>query len=71
MSEPIIEAKQNGPYLVQGPLKLIDPSGKETVIDRPWVALCRCGQSNNKPFCDGAHSRVGFKADAGKFYKPA
>ncbi len=70
MAEPIIEVKQDGPNLVRGPLKFIDSSGKETVLDRPWVALCRCGQSNNKPFCDGTHSKVGFKADEAKFYTP-
>ncbi len=70
MSEPIIEAKKDGPNLVKGPLKLIDASGKETLLDRPWVALCRCGQSNNKPLCDGTHGKVGFKADEAKFYKP-
>lgn len=69
MNTPIIEAKPGGPYLVQGPLKLVDASGKETVIDRPWVALCRCGQSQNKPFCDGTHGRVGFQADAVKLFK--
>jgi 3-dehydroquinate dehydratase-2 len=68
MAEPIVEAKKDGPNLVKGPLKLIDSSGKETVIDRPWVALCRCGQSNNKPFCDGTHSKIGFKADGAKFF---
>jgi 3-dehydroquinate dehydratase-2 len=70
MSEPIIEAKKDGPNLVKGPLKFIDASGKETVLDRPWVALCRCGHSNNKPFCDGTHSKIGFKADGAKFYTP-
>lgn len=69
MNTLILEAKAGGPYLVQGPLKLVDASGKETVIDRPWVALCRCGQSQNKPLCDGTHSRVGFQADAIKLFK--
>lgn len=70
MSEPIIESKKDGPNLVKGPLKLVDASGKETLIDRPWVALCRCGQSQNKPLCDGTHSKVSFKADAAKLFKP-
>ncbi|MFN4217982.1 MAG: type II 3-dehydroquinate dehydratase [Candidatus Bipolaricaulia bacterium] len=70
MSEPIVESKKDGPNLVQGPLKLVDASGQETLIDRPWVALCRCGQSNNKPLCDGTHSKVGFKADEAKLYRP-
>lgn len=70
MNEPIVESKKDGPNLVKGPLKLVDASGKETLIDRPWVALCRCGQSNNKPLCDGTHSKVGFKADEAKLFTP-
>lgn len=69
MNEPIVEAKKDGPYLVKGPLKLVDTSGKETVIDRPWAAFCRCGQSRNKPLCDGTHSKIGFQADAVKLFK--
>ncbi len=70
MSELIVEIKRDGPNLVKGPLKLVDASGKETLLDRPWVALCRCGQSQNKPLCDGTHSKIGFKADAAKLYTP-
>ncbi len=70
MSELIVETMKDGPNLIPGPVKLIDVNGKETVIDRKWVALCRCGQSSNKPLCDGTHSKVGFKASEAKFYKP-
>lgn len=70
MSEPIVESKKDGPNLVKGPLKLVNASGKETLIDRPWVALCRCGQSQNKPLCDGTHSKISFKADAAKLFQP-
>ena len=43
-----------GPYLVSGPVKLTDVDGRE--IPHPdQMALCRCGGSNNKPFCDGTH----------------
>lgn len=70
MSEAIVESKKDGPNLVKGPLKLVDASGKETLIDRPWVALCRCGQSQNKPLCDGTHTKISFKADAAKLFKP-
>ena len=66
--ELIVETEKDGPNLVRGPLKVVDASGKETLVDRPWVALCRCGQSNTKPFCDGSHVRVGFKAAEAKFY---
>ena len=66
----IVDTRSNGPNLVRGPLKFADASGKETLIDKPWVALCRCGQSSNKPFCDGTHAKIGFKAAEGKFYNP-
>lgn len=70
VSELIVESKKDGPNLVKGPLKFVDAQGKEQLIDRPWVALCRCGGSANKPFCDGTHSKAGFKADAAKLYTP-
>ncbi len=68
--EPLIESKENGPNLIKGPLKFVDAQGKEQLIDKPWVALCRCGGSQNKPLCDGTHSKAGFKAPGTKFYKP-
>lgn len=67
---PIIEARENGPYLVQGPLKFKDTQGNEQTIDRPWIALCRCGHSQKKPFCDGTHSSQNFQAEKGEFHKP-
>jgi CDGSH-type Zn-finger protein len=62
MPENVIRASQNGPFLVTGPATLIDEEGNETEIERKTVALCRCGGSQNKPFCDGTHSEIGFKA---------
>jgi len=58
-----ITAKPNGPLLVAGPITLVDPTGAAvaTPPDRP-VALCRCGASSMKPFCDGSHFRVSFSA---------
>lgn len=50
MPEIKIVAKENGPYLVM--------KG-----DDVKMALCRCGGSNNKPFCDGTHAKIGFKAE--------
>ena len=58
-----ITVRRNGPYLVQGVLQIVDADGN--VYDtsgRPAVALCRCGGSTTKPFCDGTHSRIGFQA---------
>ena len=72
MSEPItIRCRENGPLVVHGPFRLLDYTGKEIALptDKPLVALCRCGQSANKPFCDGSHKSCGFvgeESDEGK-----
>jgi CDGSH-type Zn-finger protein len=50
-----ITALDNGPYLVKGPVVLLDAEGNEFRAERATVALCRCGGSTNKPFCDGTH----------------
>jgi CDGSH iron-sulfur domain-containing protein 3 len=57
-----ITALDNGPYLVNGPVLLLDAEGNEFRAERATVALCRCGESTTKPFCDGTHSRIGFRA---------
>jgi CDGSH-type Zn-finger protein len=57
-----ITTRPNGPYLIQGPIRLVDPDGQEFTVQRDPVALCRCGQSKSKPFCDGTHGKVGFQA---------
>jgi CDGSH-type Zn-finger protein len=57
-----ITARPNGPYIVEGDIELYDPTGaKVDTGGRPAVALCRCGGSVTKPFCDGTHSKIGFK----------
>jgi CDGSH-type Zn-finger protein len=65
MSEPlVIRCRENGPYVIQGAVKIVDhlgnafvpPPGKDT------IALCRCGQSKSKPMCDGSHRTCGFQA---------
>ena len=58
-----ITAPDNGPYLVKGPALLVDDEGSEFRAERATVALCRCGGgSTTKPFCDGTHSKIGFRA---------
>lgn len=57
-----ITALDNGPYLVKGPVLLVDAEGNEFRAERSTVALCRCGASMTKPFCDGTHSKIGFRA---------
>lgn len=65
MSEPVvIRCREHGPLVIQGPFKLVDHLGQEFVLptDKPAVALCRCGGSGKKPFCDGSHRHNGFAA---------
>lgn len=52
----------NGPLRVEGQIKVMTPSGKEVMVKGNQAFLCRCGASANKPFCDGAHNKAGFKA---------
>ena len=54
-----IKVSDNGPLIVQGDFKLIDANGQEVPVKK--AALCRCGGSTMKPFCDGTHSKIGFK----------
>lgn len=54
-----IKVMKNGPLLVEGDCALIDSTGKE-VARAGHLALCRCGSSGNKPFCDGTHIKIGF-----------
>ncbi len=61
MADIRIEVTRNGSYHVTGPITLVDHQGNEIVVEGDDVWLCRCGQSNTKPFCDGSHKRVGFK----------
>jgi CDGSH-type Zn-finger protein len=53
---------ENGPYLVNGPVTVLDADGSKYQVDRSTIALCRCGGSTSKPFCDGTHSKIGFAA---------
>jgi CDGSH-type Zn-finger protein len=62
MADVEIRVTKNGPYLVSGSIELVDPDGKAHPTDKDMVALCRCGASQNKPFCDGTHSKIGFAA---------
>ena len=57
----VIKVRDNGPYKVTGPVELIDAEGNrfEVEADRA-IALCRCGRSQSKPFCDASHRTAGF-----------
>ena len=60
----VIRCRENGPYLLQGPIQIVDHQGNEFTIPpgKDNIALCRCGKSAKKPFCDGSHRTVGFCA---------
>lgn len=63
MAEVRIKVFENGPLVVKGPIHLVDADGTDyDVSEQRIVKLCRCGASTDKPFCDGAHSRLGFEA---------
>ena len=53
---------RDGPLIVRGDFRLVDQDGAEIDPGRDTVALCRCGKSGIKPFCDGSHKRAGFSA---------
>lgn len=58
----VIKVRKNGSLLVTGDFSLVDHEGREIprINDKPNVALCRCGMSARKPFCDSAHKTCGF-----------
>jgi len=61
MAHVKIETIRNGPYIVTGEVELIDADGTKFPVEKR-MALCRCGASTEKPFCDGTHSKIGFRA---------
>lgn len=63
MTQVRITVLDNGPFKVEGPIELFDAEGNPLPVrEGKATYLCRCGGSRNKPFCDGAHSKIGFAA---------
>ncbi len=63
MADVKVEIRANGPLRVTGEIEIVDQSGNNyTIPEGQWATLCRCGQSSNKPFCDGTHRDAGFEA---------
>ena len=62
MSEekPIIDISEKGPFIVKNLEHLNDAEGQPVEMAKSVIALCRCGASKSKPFCDGAHTEIGF-----------
>jgi CDGSH-type Zn-finger protein len=65
MAQVKITVRTNGPFRVEAPegsVEMVDADGKPyDLTGKPAFALCRCGGSVNKPYCDGTHSRIGFQ----------
>lgn len=64
--EVVIVPYRNGPLIVRGPVVLRDQDGNEIDAGRSPVALCRCGRSRLRPFCDGTHASSRFRAPSGR-----
>lgn len=62
----VITPYRDGPLLVRGPVRVVDQDGNEIGTDRDPVALCRCGKSRMRPFCDGSHKLVRFRAPSAR-----
>lgn len=69
-SSNTVTLNANGPLYVRGRIITADGAGAESLREYTRVALCRCGASANKPFCDGSHTKIGF-TDAGVLAAPA
>ena len=61
---------RDGPLILRGPFRILDQDGVEIANERSTVALCRCGMSARKPFCDGSHTVTGFRAPSGRELQP-
>jgi CDGSH-type Zn-finger protein len=62
----VITPYENGPRMVRGPFVFADEDGPEIEVGRRTVALCRCGRSRLRPFCDGSHLPGNFTAEGGQ-----
>jgi len=62
MAEVRIRPLKDGPIEVAGAVVLVDEAGTATAPGESPLYFCRCGQSSHKPYCDGTHKKVGFRA---------
>jgi CDGSH-type Zn-finger protein len=65
LPEMTVTPYRDGPYLLRGAFTLCDQDGVEIATTRRVVALCRCGKSRTRPFCDGTHKLIDFRAPSG------
>jgi len=72
MAETKITVNNNGSVRVEGDFAICDAEGKPFDLGgRTQISLCRCGSSENKPFCDGSHRRIGFQSEVKARQLPA
>jgi CDGSH-type Zn-finger protein len=70
-ARPTILACPNGPLLVRGEVEILSTTGEEIPKNRKTIALCRCGASTIKPYCDGTHKLVNFRTEPPESESPA
>ncbi len=63
--EATITPYRDGPYIVRGNFQITDQQGNKIDARRRTIALCRCGKSRMRPFCDGTHNLIRFKCPSG------
>ncbi len=61
MDETLITPYRDGPLIVRGAFRIVDQDGNEIDPGRDTIALCRCGKSRQRPFCDGTHNLIRFR----------
>lgn len=69
--EVVITVYPEGPYLVRGAYRIVDENGDELELTRRTVALCRCGRSSQKPWCDSSHKSFNSRDPAKTIRSPA
>lgn len=62
MADVKVNVRPNGPLIIEGSFTLLDSEGNEYKLEQERAALCRCGQSSKKPFCDATHRTCGFES---------
>lgn len=67
----VLVACPDGPFLLRGDVEIVTPDGEPVPRRRKTVALCRCGASSIKPYCDGTHKLIGFSTAVGTAQQPS
>ena len=70
MAEVSVRTMKNGPLEIKGEVEVLDHQGKSYTTKTGPLYFCRCGQSGNRPFCDGSHMKNGFQAEEAASQQP-